>query len=116
VQHFKFIRSLSEVEPLKSNIIREVAPGPQCESDQDARDYIKNTLSTVWHTVGSCSMLPREKYGVVDPQLKVYGTTNLRIVDLSIIPIHVAAHTQTVAYVIGEKAADIIKSEHGLST
>ena len=39
-------------------------------------------------------MLPREKNGVVDPTLKVYGTTNLRVVDLSIVPLHVSAHTQ----------------------
>ena len=39
-------------------------------------------------------MRPREKDGVVDTHLKVYGTKNLRVVDLSVIPIHIAAHTQ----------------------
>ena len=39
-------------------------------------------------------MLPRDKGGVVDPKLKVYGTKNLRVVDLSIVPLLVAAHTQ----------------------
>ena len=39
-------------------------------------------------------MLPQDKGGVVDPTLKVYGTTNIRVVDLSIIPVHIAAHTQ----------------------
>ena len=32
--------------------------------------------------------------GVVDPTLKVYGTANVRVVDLSIVPLHIAAHTQ----------------------
>ena len=40
-------------------------------------------------------MLPKDKQGVVDPSLKVYGTTNLRIADLSIYPLHVASHTQS---------------------
>ena len=39
-------------------------------------------------------MLPREKNGVVDASLRVYGTKNLRVVDLSVIPLHIAAHTQ----------------------
>lgn len=37
-------------------------------------------------------MMPRDKDGVVDTQLKVYGTNNIRVADLSIIPIHFAAH------------------------
>lgn len=39
-------------------------------------------------------MLPRSQNGVVDPELVVYGTENIRVVDLSIIPLHIAAHTQ----------------------
>lgn len=50
-------------------------------------------------------MLPRDKQGVVDPNLLVYGTKNVRIVDISIIPLHIAAHTQATAYAIGEKGA-----------
>lgn len=57
-------------------------------------------------------MLPRHKNGVVDPNLKVcpeynvkelahnyrlifqvYGTTNVRVVDISVFPIQIAAHT-----------------------
>lgn len=42
----------------------------------------------------SASMLPRESGGVVDPNCKVYGTANLRVVDASIIPLQVLAHIQ----------------------
>lgn len=74
-------------------------------------------------------MLPREMNGVVDPSLRVYGTTNIRVIDLSIIPLHIAAHTQgqhnlpecfqtsllinliAIVYAIAEQAADILKSE-----
>lgn len=109
LEHAKFARSLTETEPFKSNCT-EIAPGPSCESDEQLEDFIKNTYSTTFHTIGSCSMLPREDGGVVDPNLKVYGTKNLRVVDLSIVPIHVAAHMQATAYAIGEKAASLIKA------
>lgn len=45
-------------------------------------------------TLGTLSMLPREKNGVVDPSLLVYGTKNIRVADLSIVPLQLAAHTQ----------------------
>ena len=43
-------------------------------------------------TAGSLSMMPRDMDGVVDTNLKVYGTNNIRVADLSILPIHFAAH------------------------
>ncbi|KZT61506.1 GMC oxidoreductase [Calocera cornea HHB12733] len=108
VEQAKFIRKLSNTEPYKSFIDKEIIPGPDARTDDDLKEYIKRGMSSTWHTAGTCSMLPREKDGVVDAQLKVYGTTNVRIVDLSIIPLHVASHTQSTAYAIAEQAADII--------
>jgi choline dehydrogenase-like flavoprotein len=54
-------------------------------------------------------MLPREKGGVVDSQCKVYGTTNVRVVDASIYPTHVQGNIVSLTYAVAEKAADIIK-------
>ncbi|TEB21436.1 GMC oxidoreductase [Coprinellus micaceus] len=108
VEHVKFVRSLTEIEPFKSNCT-EVQPGPACTTDEQIADYLKGIHTTTFHTVGSCSMLPREDGGVVDSKLKVYGTKNLRVADISIVPLHIAAHMQTTAYAIGEKAADIVK-------
>ena len=75
----------------------------------DLRDFSKTTLMTEYHPIGTASMLPKDKGGVVDAQLKVYGTTNLRVADASVVPIHIAAHMQATVVGIGEAAADIIK-------
>ena len=72
-------------------------------------ENIKQNVSTTWHACGTCSMLPREAGGVVDPQLKVYGTANLRVIDASVIPIHISAHIQSTVVGIAEYGADIIK-------
>lgn len=44
-----------------------------------------------------------QSLGVVDGVFKVYGTTNLRVVDASIIPIHLGCHVQATLYAIAEK-------------
>jgi choline dehydrogenase-like flavoprotein len=66
-------------------------------------------VPTFDHPSCSCAMQPRRLGGVVDPWLRVYGVSGLRIVDASIIPIIPAAHLQSTMYVISEKAADIIR-------
>ncbi|KAF2149478.1 GMC oxidoreductase [Myriangium duriaei CBS 260.36] len=83
---------------------------PKNPSDQQMRDFLKRTLGTEYHPSGTAAMMPREDGGVVDANLLVYGTQNVRVVDASIHPIIPAAHLQTVVYGVAEKAADIIKA------
>ncbi|TCD63183.1 hypothetical protein EIP91_005880 [Steccherinum ochraceum] len=109
VEHIKLVRKLAHMEPLKSGIVREIDPGPNATSDEDLKDYLRKTCGTCFHAIGSLSMLPREKNGCVDPHLRVYGTKNVRVADLSIVPLHIAAHTVATAYGVGEKMADILK-------
>ena len=53
-------------------------------------------------------MASRDLDGVVDNNLKVYGTSNLRVVDASIMPLHISAHLQATIYAIGEKVRDAL--------
>ena len=59
-------------------------------------------------------MKPRERGGVVDPRLNVYGVQGLKVADMSIAPSNVAANTYSTALVIGEKAAMMIAEELGI--
>ncbi|KAI9888861.1 MAG: hypothetical protein M1814_006211 [Vezdaea aestivalis] len=86
---------------------------PSGLTDENVRDYIRKFLVTGWHPIGTCSMQPEGKGGVVSPRLVVYGTTNLRVVDASIAPLHVRGNTQTMTYAIAEYGADLIKEDHG---
>lgn len=115
VELVKYCRRLAQTPPLKGEgegRLVEIHPGPDCQDDAAIAEWICNNVNTTFHTAGSCSMLPKELNGVVDPQLKVWGTHNIRVADLSIIPLHVGSHTQSVAYALAEQAADIIKASH----
>ena len=44
----KAVRNLRNVEPLKSIIVKEALPGPECQTDDELKTYLKKYLSTVW--------------------------------------------------------------------
>ncbi|CAK4034103.1 Alcohol oxidase [Lecanosticta acicola] len=82
--------------------------------DRAIEQNIRETVSTTWHSLGTCKMAPREKGGVVDQNLSVYGVRGLKIADLSVPPENVGANTNNTALTIGEKAADLFVKELGL--
>ncbi|KAJ7493700.1 GMC oxidoreductase-domain-containing protein [Mycena latifolia] len=85
------------------------------EEDDKAIDaFHRATAGLGWHPLGTCAMKPLEQSGVVDPQLNVYGVSNLKVADLSIAPLNVGANTYNTALIIGEKAAVLIGEELGI--
>lgn len=72
---------------------------------------VKEHVVTEFHPSGTTAMLPLDLGGVVDTSLKVYGTSNLRVVDAGIMPVIPGAHLQGVVYGVAERAADIIKEQ-----
>ncbi|RPD68970.1 alcohol oxidase-like protein [Lentinus tigrinus ALCF2SS1-7] len=85
------------------------------EDERALEEWIRASVSTTWHSLGTCAMKAREKEGVVDERLNVYGVEGLKVADLSICPGNVAANTYSTAIVVGEKAAVIIAEELGLA-
>ena len=63
-----------------------------------------------YHPIGTASMMARDLGGVVDSELKVYGTSNVRVVDASVIPLQVSGHLTATLYAIAERASEIVKA------
>ncbi len=105
VEAAKFARRIANTEPIKSVWKAETEPGEAIQTDEEWAAFVKKAMGSFYHPVGTCAMLPRQDGGVVDAELRVYGTTNLRVVDNSIIPVILSAHIQTAAYGIAEVAA-----------
>ena len=64
--------------------------------------WTKRHVETTWHSLGTCSMAPKEgnsivKHGVVDERLNVHGVKNLKVADLSICPDNVGCNTFSVS-------------------
>ncbi|KAF8908419.1 hypothetical protein CPB85DRAFT_1436045 [Mucidula mucida] len=114
VDMVRFVRKVARTAPVSDFFDPEpveLNPGPQVNTDAEIADWVTKYIGTTFHVCGSLSMLPRDKRGVVDAQLKVYGTENIRVADLSIVPLHFAAHPVASVYTIGEMASAIIRGE-----
>lgn len=104
-----YLRQIAASPEYSAYIEKETVPGAQVTDLQTYTTTIGFT--TEYHHLGSASMLPRDQGGVVDNTLKVYGTTNVRVCDASIIPLHISAHIQATVYGIAEALFDIINGK-----
>jgi choline dehydrogenase len=86
---------------------RELYPGPDIDDDAALRDYIKRTVITYHHQVGTCKM-GVDELAVVDPKLRVHGVEGLMVADASIMPRITTGNTNAPAIMIGEKAAEFL--------
>lgn len=48
------------------------------EDDKAIEKWVRDNISTTWHSCGTTRMAPKEKGGVVDKNLNVYGVTGLK--------------------------------------
>lgn len=76
---------------------------------EEVKGYLRKFAATNYHPAGTCAMMNEELDGVVDGNLKVYGTANLRVCDASVIPILPRGNILTTVYALAEKGADILK-------
>lgn len=63
------------------------------------------------HPLGTAAMMARELGGVVNSRLRVYGTSNVRVCDASVVPLQVSGHLGSTVYAVAEKASDLIKED-----
>ena len=112
-----------------SDLAAETTPGyevvPVNATDEQWAEWIKHscksksrlvalltvTVTTNSHPLGTAAMMPRDLGGVVNEKLTVYGTSNIRVVDASVMPFQVSGHLTSTIYAIAEKASDIIKAD-----
>lgn len=85
----------------------EVMPGAAVQSDAEIDAWVAAHAETAYHPCGSCRM-GTDPLAVVDPECRVHGIGNLRVVDSSIMPTLTNGNINAPTIMIGEKAADLI--------
>ncbi|KAL3466856.1 GMC oxidoreductase-domain-containing protein [Aspergillus heterothallicus] len=114
----------NEVNAAHLNSNRFESRGPFDYSKEDIahiEKWVQRHVETTWHSLGTCSMAPREGSsiaphgGVVDERLNVHGVKGLKVCDLSICPDNVGCNTFSTALLIGEKCAELVAEDLGYS-
>lgn len=108
VSGIKTVRRIAATAPFDDWRGKEVLPGPAAQTDDELRDYVADGVATYFHPVGTCAM-GVEGEAVVDPELRVHGVDNLRVVDASVMPRMPGFNTNVATIMIAEKAADLIR-------
>ncbi|WP_295718855.1 choline dehydrogenase [uncultured Halovibrio sp.] len=85
----------------------EVSPGKEVQTDDEIDDWVARSAETAYHPCGTCRM-GEDDMAVVDPECRVRGVENLRVVDSSIMPTVTNGNINAPTIMIGEKAADHI--------
>ncbi|RJE25467.1 Glucose-methanol-choline [Aspergillus sclerotialis] len=80
--------------------------------DRLMKRTVLDRSQTSFHPCGTARLSKSIQQGVVDPNLKVHGIKNLRVIDASVIPVIPDCRIQNSVYMVGEKGADAIKRDH----
>jgi choline dehydrogenase len=100
---FRFIRRFFETEPASALVELELAPGADVQSDEQVDAWLRASLISAGHPVGTCAMGV-----VVGSDLRVSGVAGLRVADASVMPTLVRGNTHAPTVMIAEKAASLI--------
>ncbi|MGK4922423.1 GMC family oxidoreductase [Bordetella hinzii] len=110
VRGIRLARRLLQSQALAPYFDGEALPGPMCQSDTELLDFARRYGVSSYHVNGTARMGPAgDRLAVVDPQLRVHGVQNLRVVDSSVMPSMPSANICAATMMIGNKAADLIK-------
>jgi choline dehydrogenase-like flavoprotein len=108
------IMKMASTSPLKEKIKCRYHPVELDLSDKKSvEEYLRKTCATEYHPIGTVAM-GEKGTGAVNDRLKVWGTKGLRVVDASVMPLHVSGNIVATVYAIAEKGSDMIKEDWGL--
>jgi len=79
----------------------------QTDTDEAWLNHIRESAECIYHPVGTCKM-GVDEMAVVDPELRVKGIYNLRVIDASVMPTISSGNTNAPTIMIAEKGADLI--------
>jgi choline dehydrogenase-like flavoprotein len=111
VQAIRYLRRIMKSSPLTEIMGVELLPGEDVkdEDEQGLASYVKRTVETNYHPVGTCRIgAEHDRLAVLTPDLKVKGVEGLRVLDASMMPSIIGANTNATVMAVAWKGVDLI--------
>jgi choline dehydrogenase len=100
---------LASTPPLSNMLVPGSGELPPWQDRHALRAWVRDNVSTTWHPSSTCRMGPADDpMAVVDNEGRVYGVSNLRVVDASIFPTGPRANLHCTVTAVAERIADLI--------
>ncbi|KAJ5771604.1 hypothetical protein N7520_002133 [Penicillium odoratum] len=115
IEIYKHLREVTRHPSFSKDTVSTLV-APESDNDEDILKFWKANVASAWHMTGTAKMGKEgDIHAAVDHRFRVFGVDNLRVADMSVVPVLTNNHTQATAYVTGATCADILIQEYGLN-
>ncbi|PSR83010.1 hypothetical protein BD289DRAFT_370488 [Coniella lustricola] len=106
---FRRLRQMMDTTVMQPSWVSEVVPGRNVTTDAQILNVLRQNAIQEFHASATCKMgVETDADAVVNSRGQVFGTENLRVVDLSAVPFLPGGHPQGLIYALAEKITDDI--------
>ncbi|KAJ5784270.1 glucose oxidase [Penicillium pulvis] len=108
-------RNIAQDNAMQHYVREETFPGSAISQNATMDNWVSHITQNFgpnYHAIGTCAMMEKNLGGVVDHSGRVYDVLNLRVVDASIVPTQVSAHTSALLYGMAARLSDIILADY----
>ncbi|MFI2370719.1 GMC family oxidoreductase [Streptomyces sp. NPDC018833] len=112
VEGVRIARDIAATDPLAS-LTTGRAPLSAAATRRELEAFVRANAQTQFHPVGTCRIgLDGDVGSVVDPRLRVRGTSGLRVADASVIPNMITGNIHAAVAAVAERAARFIQEDN----
>lgn len=106
---WKLAQQIRDTAPFKDLIESQHLPGPEVQSPEDFKEYVRNNASTVYHPCATCRMGVDDR-AVTTPELAVRGIEGLSVIDASVMPMVPSSNIHPATIMVAEKGAEHVRA------
>ena len=86
-----------------------IQPTAEVQTNEQIDAFVRESVDSAYHPAGTCK-IGTDSMAVVDPNLRVHGLKNIRVIDSSVFPTVPNGNLNAPTMMIAERGADLIKN------
>lgn len=87
-----------------------IQPAADVQTDEEIDAFVRESVDSAYHPAGTCK-IGSDAMAVVDPELRVRGLNNLRVIDSSVFPTIPNGNLNAPTMMLAERGASLIKGD-----